>query len=236
MKRYIDKNYTPKGQLKDLPDKVINALVYNQCNHNINKIDIKLLEQNIVSAFTWVNTIEGYDFWQKVIIFKDYNLILQNKFYDIDYESDKTVEEKTDNSSDKLNFNIKFILQSKKKQLVKSISYCSNYLYQKFNFILGEPEGGILISEAPLQSFYLEHFYEIDSDILDVTANRIFAIAEKYLNRDIGKHLDEVNFKLTKDGLSIGFQMLEIAKCFDKYKKSYNNYIDYPAAIEFNFE
>lgn len=74
-------NYTPKGQLTGFPKEIITRMLECQEEQG-NKRDISVFE-NIIRApinfygFSWSKTKEGWDFWNEVILKKDFNLFFE---------------------------------------------------------------------------------------------------------------------------------------------------------------
>ena len=74
-------NYEPKGDLKGFPKEIIARML--ECQKNQwNKIDVSVFERNRIAGeafkgIVWVQTKEGFDFWNDIIRFKNFTLFFE---------------------------------------------------------------------------------------------------------------------------------------------------------------
>lgn len=69
------------GSLKDLPIEVVEKMLQKQYKQ-ANKIDISVFQKNRCSdiqhgGFHWGNTIEGYEFWSKIIRYEKFDVFFE---------------------------------------------------------------------------------------------------------------------------------------------------------------
>ena len=69
------------GEIKDFPIEVVQKMVERQVEQG-NKADVSVFQgyRNSgkgLDGFTWINSIEGYDFWDEVIYKKNFNLFFE---------------------------------------------------------------------------------------------------------------------------------------------------------------
>lgn len=62
-----------KVGLKGFPKEVVEKMLDRQEEQGDER-DISVFERNKISGFGWRQTIEGYDFWKRVIIYKNFDL------------------------------------------------------------------------------------------------------------------------------------------------------------------
>ena len=64
------------GEIKDFPIEVVQKMVERCVEENEVNIITKL-QISRLDGFTWRNSIEGYDFWDKVICWKNFKLFFE---------------------------------------------------------------------------------------------------------------------------------------------------------------
>jgi len=64
------------GEIKDFPIEVVQKMVERCLEENEVNIITKL-QISRLDGFTWRNSIEGYDFWDEVICWKNFNLFFE---------------------------------------------------------------------------------------------------------------------------------------------------------------
>lgn len=82
MKKEELENYEPKGELEGFPKEIIARMLDCQ-EEQCNKRDVTVFEKKINAGmdskgFFWRYTKEKFDFWNKVIDKKDFNLFFEN--------------------------------------------------------------------------------------------------------------------------------------------------------------
>jgi hypothetical protein len=77
-----------KRDLKDIPLEIIAKMLERQEERGYGR-DLESLQKSRVSSegFIWQNTVEGYDFWNNILIHEEYYLFFQkypkNKIYEL---------------------------------------------------------------------------------------------------------------------------------------------------------
>lgn len=79
--RYIVKPEDLKGEIADFPIEIVQRMVDCQVEQG-NKADVSVFQKEKVGGtssggFGWISTIEGYEFWQNVIMLRKFGLFFE---------------------------------------------------------------------------------------------------------------------------------------------------------------
>ena len=74
-------NYEPKGELEGFPKEIVKRMLECQKEQGNDK-DVSVFERDAIACdysngFRWVNTKEGYKFWQTIIVNKNFDLFFK---------------------------------------------------------------------------------------------------------------------------------------------------------------
>lgn len=76
MEKYKVKQEGLKGDIKDFPIEVVQAMVDEQVKQG-NKADVGIFQDCIRGGFRWLETKEGHDFWKEVIVYENFELFFE---------------------------------------------------------------------------------------------------------------------------------------------------------------
>ena len=75
-KDLVPAGYVPSGELRGIPMEIIERML--ECQYELFcSVSLELLEDNIKGGFRWRGTIDGEDFWNKVLNFREYRVFFE---------------------------------------------------------------------------------------------------------------------------------------------------------------
>lgn len=64
------------GDIKDFPIEIVQAMVDEQVRQR-HKADVSVFQEECLSGLIWASSVDGADFWRKVILYRDFSLFFE---------------------------------------------------------------------------------------------------------------------------------------------------------------